>query len=431
MVLWGKLAVSVVLLVVLLTSFKFNLSRIKNQHFTLFSWLALFLLRFVVFFAFFFVLNFVPQSDNVGYYSEAKGALAGGLIYRDFESSYGPLFTYMDAFAVYLWDSPKSIVFLSILVELAFFPLWLRIARLSVGEKTARLASLLYILSPIPLFVIAVNGQNQSFGAAYLALVVYLLIRGRDGWAGFVAGLSIPGVKFLMGLFVPVAGAFSKDRVKFITAFLLPILLFYGVLLFVGADLTVPLQIQGNDQTSGNLPFLTGLLGLNAASAMTRRVFDLFTLASLAIVFLIHVYRRHNPKPEWVIYLCTLIGLTFMLASKKSYSNYLVLFYFPFCISVASTGLSVGLFGVFNLLATLEPSLYFRWILASSNTGVPSLAFISEVHRRPFYVTAAFLVVDLCLIGLYVLYFVKTWRLAAGKGSTSNQSSTDQVTNLA
>jgi hypothetical protein len=359
------------------------------------------------------MMGLSPQSDNVGYYSEAKAALAGGIIYRDFASSYGPLFTYLDAAAVYIWDSPKSIVLLSIIVELTFYPLWFNLARLTLGENLARISSTLYILSPLPLFVIAVNGQNQSFGAAYLFLTFCLLVRGRNGWAGFVMGLSIPGVKFLMGLFTPVAYVFARHRLRFLAAFLLPLIFCYGLLLLRGADLTVPLQIQANDQTSGNLPFFLGLMVFNASSITTRRIFDSFTLASLAVVFLIHTLRVRT-QPVWLICLCTIIGLTFMLCSKKSYTNYLVLFYFPFCMTVAANGFSILraiFFGIFNLCAVLEPSLYYRWVLPLSDTTVPSLAFISAAHRNPLYITTTFLLCDLFLVCDYSLYLLGTWRL--------------------
>lgn len=413
-VLAGKLIMGLLLLVILVVSFKLNLSRIKNRQFTFISWTTLIILRAAVFVGLFLVLKFVPQSDNIGYYSEAQNALAGRILYRDFESSYGPLFTYMDAAAVWLWNSPKSIVLLSIIVEIAFFPLWLYVARLSFGEKVARASSLLYIMSPLPLFVIAVNGQNQSFGAAYLVLVIYLLLKGRDAWAGFIMGLSIPGVKFLMGLFAPVTWATAPHRLKFFTTFFIPLLFFSGALWLKGADLTIPLQIQGNDQTPGNLPFLVGLLGFNSGSNMAMRLFDLFTLTALAIVFLIHLLRKRTSQLSWPICLCTIVGLTFMLCSKKSYTNYLVLFYFPLCISVAAANLSsiaVALFGVFNLVAAMEPSLYFRWILPSSGATAPSLAFASAAHQNPAYITATFLVCDIFLVSCYSFYFLRTWKL--------------------
>src|SRR2546429_355740 len=102
MVLLGKLIVSLALFALLLLSFRIDLSRIKTRQFTIFVWISLAFVRVAVFVVLYLVMNLTPQSDNIGYYSEAKAALAGGLIYRDFASSYGPLFTYMDAAVVYL-----------------------------------------------------------------------------------------------------------------------------------------------------------------------------------------------------------------------------------------------------------------------------------------------------------------------------------------
>jgi len=414
MVLTFKFVVSLALLVLLLVSKRFDLGRLRSRQFTLLSWSALASIRFIVFCMIYVVLNLNPQSDMIGYFSEAKDALNGGLIYRDFESSYGPIFTYMDAVVVYLWHSPKSIILFAIVLELASFPLWLCVARGCFDEGTVRTAALLYILSPIPFFATGVSGLNQSLGAAYLALVILLLMSRREGLAGFVMGMAIPGVKFLMVLFSPIAWVFSRHKTRFLVGFCIPVIAVYGTIHLLGADLTVPFKIQVNDQTSGNLPFLLGLVGLDAASPGVSRLFDCMTAIALALVFLIHAIRTRTEQASWVVHMCSIIGLTFMLFSKKSYTTYLVLFYFPLCISVAKSGFSLASaaqFGVFNLVATLEPSLLFRWVLNSSTIKNPSLAYLSMIHRNSVFISVIFLVVNLALVSSYCRLLIGIWRV--------------------
>ena len=430
MVLTFKLAVSVGLVALLLVGVKLDLSRLRDRQFTILSWTTLAALRVAVFVVLYLLVGLTPTSDNVTYFAEAKSALAGGVIYRDFESTYGPLATYMNAAAVYLWDSPKSIVLLAILIELASFPLWLHLARRIFDEKAARLASVLYILSPIPFFTTGVSGLNKSLGAAYLGLGIFFLLRNWDGLAGFIMGLAIPGVKFLMMLFTPAAWVFSPQKVRFLIAFLVPLIALYGVLFMLGADLTMPFKMQLNYQTSGNLPFFLGLLGLEAASPIVQRLFDLILLSSLSIIFLIHVFQTRTTKTSWLIHMCSIVGLTFMFFSKKSYTTYLVLFYFPLCLSVARNSFSLvsaAEFGIFNLVATIEPSLLFRWVLNFSAIRIPSLAFLSLVHRNPRYISVIFIVVNLALVSFYCRFLIGTWRVMLQERSEGRSSAVAEI----
>jgi hypothetical protein len=414
MILIAKLIVSVGLLALMLVAVRSDLSRFTNQQFTFASTTGLAVMRFAVFTLVYGVLNLIPQSDNVGYYSEAKAALAGGIIYRDFASSYGPLFTWLDAVAVYLWNSPKSIVLFAIVVELISFPLWLYVSRRAFNETVTRRAALLYVLSPVPFFVTGINGQNQVFGAAYLAAVILLFSQQRELLAAFVMGLAIPGVKFLMALFAPVTVVFANQKVAFVLALLSFPIIFYVGLFFVGADLWGPFRIQVDDQTSGNIPFFVSLVGLNAASSVVRRGFDLFTAACVGAVFLMHTLRTRTKHVSWVIDMFCVIGLTLLLCSKKSYTNYLVLFYFPLCLSTARasfSAVSAAQFGLFNLIATLVPSLSFRWITNSAKTSIPSIALLSRFHELPLYISVSFILINLALVAFYIRFIVMTSRL--------------------
>ena len=136
----------------------------------------------------FFVLRFDVHSDVIGhYYPQARSALAGKLVYRDFESSYAPLFAYLEAAAVALWNSPKSLVLLTVVLEALSLPLWLRTARAAFDEPTARLAMVLYLTSAMPLVNVAIEGQNQAYCAFLLSASFALLAARRP----FLSGLCL------------------------------------------------------------------------------------------------------------------------------------------------------------------------------------------------------------------------------------------------
>ncbi len=85
------------------------------------------LTRAGLFAAAFLILRFEPQSDVVGaYMPQARAAMNGAVIYRDFVSSYAPLFPYALAAALkYVWASPKMIVLLALVADFASLPFWM------------------------------------------------------------------------------------------------------------------------------------------------------------------------------------------------------------------------------------------------------------------------------------------------------------------
>ncbi len=69
-------------------------------------------------------------SDVPGYYLPAAHAvLAGKLPFRDFMVSYAPLFPYVGAALVWVWDSGKVFALFSILVNAVALLLWHRIGQ--------------------------------------------------------------------------------------------------------------------------------------------------------------------------------------------------------------------------------------------------------------------------------------------------------------
>jgi len=221
-------------------------------------------------------------------------------------------------------------------------------------------------------------------------------------------------VKFLLALFAPVTVVFANHKTAFLLVLISLPISFYVGLYILGADLWWPLRIQINDQTSGNLPFFLSLLGLNAASPVVRRGFDLFTVACVGIVFVVHTLKTRTTHLSWLVDMFCVIGLTLLLCSKKSYTNYLVLFYFPLCLSIARAGfsaMSAALFGLFNLIATLVPSLSFRWITNATETSIPSIAFLSRVHDLPLYKSVSFILMNLALVAFYIRFILMTSRL--------------------
>jgi hypothetical protein len=92
------------------------LFRIGDRSFGVGSWAALALSRIGLFVVVFVVAGYPAESDVTVYYQWTQMILDGGVLGRDVPAAYGPLFHYLAAVPLLLWDSPKSLFLLAICI---------------------------------------------------------------------------------------------------------------------------------------------------------------------------------------------------------------------------------------------------------------------------------------------------------------------------
>src|ERR1700722_2306748 len=86
-----------------------------------------------------------PTSDVPAYYLPvARAVLHGQVPFRDFISSYAPLFPYVGAALVSFWDSGKVFTLFAIGLNAVPLLLWHRSARACFGEHTSRYRTVLF-----------------------------------------------------------------------------------------------------------------------------------------------------------------------------------------------------------------------------------------------------------------------------------------------
>jgi hypothetical protein len=93
-----------------------------------------------------------------------------------------------------------------------------------------------------------------------------------------------------------------------------------------------------------------------------------------------------------------LLGLVFMLVSKKSFTGYAVFFMYP-AILVLNLGLAslwtrIGFLLVFNVLLASEPSFWFHF----GGNGLPLGVWL---HASGGFRPLLFIAIDLALLGCY------------------------------
>jgi hypothetical protein len=384
---------------------------LPNPTFDRSAWLALAATRLGLFVFVFLVLRFEGQSDVTVYYGEARAVLAGSVPIVDFATAYGPLFDYAAATLVTLWDSPKALIFASVAIELIAFPLWLRLARRAFDERETRVATVLYVFNPLPLVTVVLGGQNHVWLSALLAAALLALGNGRDALSGIWLGLSIVLVKFLSLLFAPVLFLAATQRLRWALAFLAPCVAGYGVVIALGGDPLAQVAFHGGYGSSGNLPYLLSLFGLDSTSVPNRAIVNGLGLAALCGSFLVILARCGPPSGAHAstILLSAVPLVVTLIVSRKSFTTYLVIALFPVCLAVARHHARrswLAFFYALMTLAAIEPSLWFRWLGEGDLGLLWAAALPAGVDRVN---VAVFAVLETMLVAGYVVILWLLW----------------------
>ena len=346
-----------------------------------------------------------PTSDVPAYYlPAAHAALQGQVPFRDFTTSYAPLFPYVGAALVSIWDSGKMFALFDIALNAAGLLLWHQTAKGCLDRPVTRQTTVLYATSGHAV-VQALLGTNQAWISFGLGASALLMATERHFAAGLAQAATACVTKVLTHLFWPVLWIFTPRRFSFLLGAVVPTLAVYAgfALLSTGEGLLYPLSHEGGLISSGNLPYLLDPI-LSANSRTERLVVDTLTLAALAttVGWLYLRTRTLQPdrRPRVLLAGLALTALVFMIFSKKSFTGYLIFVMYP-VVATAVTGLGnrlakAGFLIGFNALLVAEPSLWFR--LDGFDRGGLRAWFATGGGTAAMGLVA----VDLALIGCYV-----------------------------
>ena len=293
--------------------------------------------HFLLFFVAFFLLHQKPWADLIGFYvPQAHAVMQGQVPNRDFLSSYAPLNPYLDAFLLRMHDSPLTILVFQIICDLLSVPFWIRFLRRFMNETTVRKAALLYLLQPLVVWEICLDGKNQGMISLLLGIAFWAVAR-REILSGISFSLTWILVKILPVMFLPTLFIGARKRLRWLLAALLPSLIVYGAFVLVGADVTAGLRKENTIATPQNLPYLFGTL---TGVDVPRIVLSLLSVAVILAVLFVTIRAQLDAKTEaaklWKMALgAEFVLLVMMLINKKSDTSYLAMCFFLLSAFVA------------------------------------------------------------------------------------------------
>ena len=354
-----------------------GLRRLSRPQFDRMLFVSFAVSRLGIFGLVFLVLRVAPRGDVPAYYlDQANQVLRHLLPYRDFVSSYAPLHPYLDAGLISLWHTPLAIMLFSVLVELLLLPLWMRAGREFLPEGELRVASLLYLASPVSLQFVAIDGQDNVVIAVLIALALLLILRSRVVEAGAALGASVAAVKFLPLLYAPAFFVAVPRRWRLVLGAGLVCGAVYGSFLLLHAPVLVPLTAEADLRSAGDLPYvIETVFGVVLPSRLTDGCLLLVLMGIFMGVGRASYRAALEARMRALTFGLALATLALLVLSKKSWPPYLMLALFPVCLLVAREtgsriwdGLRVAGFAVFSVIAVTEHSYWASMFAQFSST---------------------------------------------------------------
>ena len=135
--------------------------------------------------------------------------------------------------------------------------------RRCVNETTVRKAALLYLVQPLVIWEICLDGKNQGLISLLLAISFCAVAR-REIVSGISLSLTWILVKILPLMFVPTLFMGARKRTRWLLSVAVPSVMVYGAFIAARADVTAAVRKEGSLATPQNLPYLFGALtGIN------------------------------------------------------------------------------------------------------------------------------------------------------------------------
>jgi hypothetical protein len=351
----------------------------------------------------------MPQSDVKMFFDQASAASQGLVVYRDFESVYGPLFSYFLGGFVLLWRDARVLVLAMIAVEM--LAVWVTdlVFRHLPNEKRAQ-AIFLYALLPAPLVLTVISGQEDVWIWVVAATSFYWLSKRKHFFAGVSLALGFAMTKIVLLLGAAPLLFVAASPVMFLLGCSTLLAGYWLLFQYAGPMVFQPLN-EIATLTPPSIWFLINAAGAHISRELAARL-GMVSAAVVGFLGLGLAYfrrKRLQNDVETFASLWCFIYLLLMIFSPKTLGAYVMFFQLPL-IFVAIRNRDRGALIANTLLSgivTVEDSHWFRLGLPALTTRPMPPSHLLELGM------------DLAMLGLMAYLLVRCWVWFRGDYGTS------------
>jgi hypothetical protein len=298
---------------------------------------AMLLLRITPFVLVYLLLGYGAKSDVLMFYDWAQMAKSGAIVYKEFPSPYGPLFSYITALPLFIWNAPEALILLMILVEC--LAVWLTYKYI-LPTAQSHYYVVLYLLLPSTIVLSVLGGQEDVW--IWLLFVLSILAytsKKSDLALGIGMGVALVVTKVLFVLLLPFSFFWVKNKIKFVLGLLLVGIPTLAILYYVGEwSFLLPIQ-QANDPRTPNIwsvlnPFFQVYHNIGI------KVLNFSGLASLVwagVYIVIKQKKVENNTIPSLIHAFVVTFMVMMLLQQSSLANYVYMFLLPWVLYLMPT----------------------------------------------------------------------------------------------
>lgn len=363
--------------------------------------------KFLLFLGVYLIAPDINQTSDANhfYLTQTLFFLDGKLPYRDYHSSYSPLFPVLLAPLVKLWPTAGAVVLLMGVLDVLLVGLYLWRGRVQHDPSRWQVA-FLYTFSPLVIYWTTLTGYNSVIIAFFGLLGLVLAERGRQVWSGVAAAFGFLFSKLLMVLMWPALILYERQgwfkRAWPLFGLGLFLLLLYGL----GFNVFEPIRSEFWQFTSGNLVFLLIPIFPHLAETVWWNLLPPLLFAGGFMILFVLYSRVLRQQPEGnfdnAAAFSAILCLLFMIVSKKSFTFYLPMLTLFLLHAVsrhpATWRRALLPFTYLGAVTTIEPHLF-------QQLGEPDV----PLFGNGYYLLL--LIVDLLLVSSYLYLLILCYQV--------------------
>jgi hypothetical protein len=376
-------------------------------------WIALFyvVFRLLPILLTYFVLGYKPTSDvQYYYYPIANSARQLGVVYRDVYSPYSPFFGYWLALPLHLWNDMRAVVIAMTGIEWLAVYMTYRMYKPTENAGQRLFRVLFYFCLPVPFVMCVFSGQEDVVLWLFALWAVWIWQQQKNPFlGGLLLALGLLSTKAVfVFLIIPIfLMTPHKQKIALVAGMALlglPVLAFLywktGIL-FIEQQVNEGDYLKAPNWRSVLNPFIGGLIPANGG------IWKWVTMSVTIVILSLTGLRSYGKRLVDTLPMIFLVAFGSMtVLQQNAVSNYSYLFMLPlvFTITDFKNWPTTILLIVFNALAAIHPSFWWR-------IGQPYYKGLSMFNRFDYVLEYG---MEIALVAGFVYYALQGARTIDG-----------------